>query len=243
IVNEQTTVTLDGTGSNDDLDNGSIASYLWEQTSITGTTVVLTNADTITATFDAPTLTETEILTFTLTVTDDEGATDIDTVYITVNPVNIPPVANAGVDQTVNEQTTVTLNGTATDEDGEDSAITYAWAQTVGTNVGSISDSKTHSPSFTSPTLTVAETLTFELTVTDDEGGTDIDTVDITVNPVNIPPVANAGVDQTVNEQTTVTLNGTATDEDGEDSAITYAWAQTVGTNVGSISDSKTHSP
>jgi PKD repeat protein len=42
--------------------------------------------------------------TITLTVQDTNGATDTDTVVVTVNPftpANNPPVANAGPDQTV----------------------------------------------------------------------------------------------------------------------------------------------
>ncbi len=39
----------------------------------------------------------------------------------------------------------------------------------------------------------------FELIVTDDKGAIGKDTVNVTVNPApNIPPTANAGVDQTI---------------------------------------------
>ena len=75
------TVTLDGSASSDA--DGTIASYLWEQTS--GSTVTLTGAATATATFVVPDVTETTSWGFSLTVTDDEGETDTDDVAITVN--------------------------------------------------------------------------------------------------------------------------------------------------------------
>ncbi len=56
---------------------------------------------------------------FQLTVTDNLGATGIDTVKVTVNPANIPPTANAGPDQTITLPTnTVTLFGSGNDPDG-----------------------------------------------------------------------------------------------------------------------------
>jgi len=78
-------VTLDGSSSLDP--DGSIAGYLWAQ--ISGTTVTLTNAATSIASFTSPSSDAT--LIFTLLVTDDEGATDTDT--LTVNVMDISPAA------------------------------------------------------------------------------------------------------------------------------------------------------
>ena len=46
---------------------------------------------------------------------------------------NARPVANAGPDQSVDEQVTVTLDGTASSD--ADGGISYSWAQTAGTSV------------------------------------------------------------------------------------------------------------
>ncbi len=75
------TVTLDGSASSDA--DGSIVSYLWEQTS--GSAVTLTGAATSVATFVVPEVTETSSWGFSLTVTDDEDAVDTDEVTITVS--------------------------------------------------------------------------------------------------------------------------------------------------------------
>ena len=181
-VNEQSSVTLTGSGSDSD---GNIVSYAWSQTS--GTSVTLSNADNVSASFTAPTLTATEILSFTLTVTDNEGATATDSVLTTVNPVNTVPVANAGVGQLVNEQSSVTLTGSGSDSDGN--IVSYVWSQTSGTSV-TLSNADNVSTSFTAPTLTATEILTFTLTVTDNEGATALNTVNITVSPIsNVPEV------------------------------------------------------
>jgi hypothetical protein len=113
-------------------------------------------------------------LTFELTVSDGEY-TSTDSVVITVGiiPDNRAPVANAGNDQTVNEGSTVTLNGTGTDIDGD--SLSISWRQTDGTTVTIVNGQ------FTAPNVTVTETLTFEVTVSDGELSS-TDTVTVTVN-------------------------------------------------------------
>lgn len=96
---------------------------------------------------------------------------------------NQSPVANASTDQKVNENTTVTLNGSGTDSDG--SISSYSWKQTSGTSVV-MTDADKAIASFIAPEVTVTEVLVFELTVTDNDGVTAKDTVRITVE--NIAP-------------------------------------------------------
>jgi len=78
---EQVLVNLDGSQSSDS--DGSIVSYSWRQTG--GPIVELNNADTATPSFVSPDVTE--LLTFDLTVTDDEEAEDVDTLQIGVAEV------------------------------------------------------------------------------------------------------------------------------------------------------------
>ena len=86
-----TPVTLDGTGSNDP--DGTIQSYVWVHTSTDGVapTTALTVADGVTSTFTAPA--SPGVLVFTLTVTDDDAATNINTDTNTVTIAVTMPFA------------------------------------------------------------------------------------------------------------------------------------------------------
>ena len=76
----------------------------------------------------------------------------------------------------------------------------------------------------------------FELKVTDNNGATGKDTMQVTVNAANIPPTANAGTDQTITLPTnTVSLNGSGTDADGSISA--YNWTKISGPSAGTITN------
>jgi len=169
LVSEE--VNLSGSGSDSD---GSIASYLWTQTS--GETVTLGSDDTASTSFTAPAL-ETR-LEFELRVTDDDGAEATDSVSVSVSlPANNSPTADAGVNQTVAISTQVILNGTATDSDG--SIVSYSWAQTSGETV-SLTDADTATATFTTPDI--GGLLEFSLTVADNQGATATDSVTINVS-------------------------------------------------------------
>lgn len=135
---------------------------------------------------------------------------------------NLPPTANAGNDQLVLVGTTVNLGGSGTDTDG--TIATLAWTQTGGAVV-TLGAANTATPSFTAPAAAAA--LVFELAVTDNSGATRTDSV--TVN-VNVPPVANAGLDQAVNAGANVILQGGGADANG--TIASYAWTQTTGPAV-----------
>ncbi|MCJ8273397.1 MAG: leucine-rich repeat domain-containing protein, partial [Psychrosphaera sp.] len=222
IVNEQTQVTLQGTGTDSD---GTITGFNWSQTS--GTPVSLDDTTAAATSFTSPTLTEQQILTFSFTVTDDDGATHSNDVSVTVNPVNSNPVTNAGADQTVDESTLVTLSGSASDEDG--SISQYLWTQTSGAQV-TLNNADTATATFTAPTSNEVALLVFSLTATDNLGAANSDTVTVTVNPVNDNPNADAGDERTVNKNSYVTLKGSGSDNDGH--ITDYTWQQTLGTNV-----------
>jgi len=134
---------------------------------------------------------------FTFFVNDDFASSDIATIDIQVNPVNDPPLADAGNNQTIESLQVVTLNGSGTDIDGTIDA--YLWQQTNGSPVN-LSDSAIANPSFTAPyVIVVYDTLSFDLVVTDNNGADSIaDSVDIEISPVNLAPIANAGQNQTV---------------------------------------------
>ena len=141
---------------------------------------------------------------------------------------NEPPIAYAGSDKSVMENTLVMLSGSGNDPDG--TIVRYDWTQIGGTPV-SLTGPRTRNAEFTTPAVGTTVTLTFRLTVTDDDGATASDEVRVSIlPPANEPPVANAGPDQRVDENTVVTLSGSGTDPDG--TVVDYQWHQTSGTVV-----------
>jgi hypothetical protein len=174
------TATLNGTASIDA--DGTIASYAWTQTA--GPAVTLSSTTAVQPTFTAPVVTPITTLTFSLVVTDNQGATSAaSTVNVTVNPAtNIAPTANAGPDETVVPGQTVAMAGQqSSDPDG--SVAGFAWTQTAGPAV-TLSSSTMMAVSFTAPTVSAVTVLTFSLVVTDNRGAASApDTVNITVDP------------------------------------------------------------
>ena len=210
-------VSLVGSGTDS---NGSIASYLWEQSS--GTEVVLSGSETATATFVAPDVNET--LIFMLTVTDNDGNAWSDAVNVVIERLpNNPPEANAGSDQTVYVNSEITLRGSGSDTDGE--VARFIWQQTAGVAV-SLADNTSATTTFTTPNT--PGRLTFMLTVVDDEGASTTDSVDINAGEVpKQAPDAEAGLPQNVLAGELVTLSGSATGGDGR--VVSYQWQQTAG--------------
>jgi hypothetical protein len=235
-VDEGAAVTLDGSASTDP--SGDPLTYLWEQ--IGGPTVVLSDATAAQPGFTAPSVPNGgATLTFRLTVDDGAHTSEPDTVNITVTNVNQVPVTDAGDDQTVQEGSLVTLlGGDSFDPDSE--PLTYEWTQTVGPAV-SLSDPAAAAPTFTAPPVDPAgETLVFALTASDAVAQS-TDEVLVVVTNVNQVPIADAGPDQTIDEGTQVTLQGTAShDPDGD--ALTYAWMQASGPPV-ALSDPASATP
>ena len=220
-------VALNGSNSADP--DGTLVSYSWAQ--IGGVAVTLSDAASAQPSFTAPYVSLTgDALTFELTVQDDGGLADTDTVIINVSNVNQAPTADAGPDQTVEESSTVTLDGSHSwDADG--TVVSYSWTQIGGVGV-TLSDAASAQPSFTAPYVSLTgDALTFELTVQDDGGLADTDTVIINVSNVNQAPTADAGPDQTVEESSTVTLDGSHSwDADG--TVVSYSWTQIGGVAV-----------
>jgi uncharacterized repeat protein (TIGR02543 family) len=245
-VAENSQVTLDGSDSQDP--DGSITAYQWEQIG-DGPQVALSDPTVAQPVFTAPNVGDAGVvLAFQLTVSDNQGLTDTDSCEVTVTGQNDPPTANAGADQTVDEGALVTLNGAnSTDPDYGD-VISFQWEQidmAEGPAV-TLSGADTAQPTFTAADVGVSGvSLSFLVTVTDAGNLQHTDTCIVNVTWVNQPPVADAGLPQTVGEATVVTLDGTnCSDPDAGDS-ITYLWEQidTVGGVVVTLSGPDTAQP
>ena len=208
-------VALDGSGSFDV--DGTITSYQWHD----GATLIATSVQ-------ANSTLSIGNHTVILTVTDDQGGTGTDSVLIRVlaGAANLPPTANAGLDQTVTDADgdgfeTVTLDGSlSSDPDG--TIVDYIWRE-GGSTLGLGATLTT--------SLAVGEHLIL-LQVNDNNGSGSQDGVTITVlaGAANQNPTANAGADQTVTDTDddgfeTITLNGSlSADTDG--TIVSYLWSE-----------------
>jgi len=122
------------------------------------------------------------------------------------------PTANAGADQTVNEDTLVTFDGSAsTDENG---IATYTWTFTDVTTKTLTGEKPTY-------TFETPDTYTVTLNVTDAAGNYATDTTVITVLDIT-KPVANAGEDQTANVGENVNFDADASSDNV--GIVSYEW-------------------
>ncbi|MGA2786967.1 MAG: Ig-like domain-containing protein [Verrucomicrobiota bacterium] len=158
--------------------------------------------------------------TYVLVLTANDGAaTNSNEVAVTFN---LPPVVNAGPDQTVNLGTTVTLAGTVADDQLPHNILTSAWTEASGPGNTTFTDA-----SLTNTTATFDQPGTYilRLTASDTMAATNADVV----IRINAAPLVNAGTDQMVNLGTSVTLAGSYTDDGIPGSPVTTFWTQVSG--------------
>jgi hypothetical protein len=193
-VSANALVTLNGSGTDSD---GSITAFAWTQTG--GTPVTLSATNIAAPTFTAPNLPSGTVLTFSLVVTDNRGASSpAATVNITVNagvvipPVNTPPVANPGPTQCVLSGQTVSLNPVLS-SDADGTIVARLWTQTGGPAV-TLTPVGDGGRQFTAPNVSTSTNFTFSLVVTDDDGADSAPApLLVIVNPVGVPDVTISG--------------------------------------------------
>ena len=220
-ADEGAIVVLDGSGSADS--DGVIASYSWQQVNSSHHPVTLVEPSSARPSFTAPLIDADTELYFWLTVTDDKGAKDTATISIAIIN-NIPPSAHASAAQSADEGTTVDLDGSdSTDSDG--SIASYSWRQIDSSGYSvSLVEPESAQPSFAAPLVDADIELSFELTVTDNDGDTSSASVAITIVN-NIPPIAQAGGDNRVYENNSFELDASAS-ADSDGSIASYWWQQ-----------------
>ncbi len=136
------------------------------------------------------------------------------------------PIANAGLDQVVNEGALTTLDGSAS-LDPQGDTLSYTWTQIAGPTISLINGASA-SPEFQAPAVGANTTITMQLVVSDGSTDSAPDTVDIVVKNANNPPIADAGDNASVKAGGSFQLNGTNSFDPDSD-AITFSWTQASG--------------
>ncbi|MDD5446977.1 MAG: PKD domain-containing protein, partial [Methanocellales archaeon] len=179
-------------------DNVAIVNYSWDWDASDG---IQSDATGVTASHLYPTFGN---YTVTLTVCDAAGNNDTDTVNVSVLEIR----AEAGPDQTVNEDTAVYFNGF-----NSSGALNYSWDFDASNGIQSDATGVNVSHVYADPGI-------YTVTLTINAGASN-DTLTVTVNDIT-PPTANAGPNQIV-------LNGTFAEFNGSSSTdnvaiISYSW-------------------
>ncbi|MFZ0324951.1 MAG: Ig-like domain-containing protein, partial [Actinomycetes bacterium] len=164
---------------------------------------------------------------FTYQVCDSGAPVQCDTadVLVTVDPVNDPPTA---VDDsvTLNEDTSgTTVDVRGNDSDPESASSSLSVSLDVGPSHGSAVDNGDGTFTYT-PDADYSGPDSFTYLLCDPSLACDVATVDVTVDPVNDPPVA-VGDTVATNENTDVTVTVLGNDSD-VDSVLTTAAGATV---------------
>jgi hypothetical protein len=229
-------VKLDGLASFDP--NRDELLYKWVMVSApTGSTADVSPKDKVLTSFtaDVP-----GVYVVGLSVNDRSLFSDMVAVTITASAENGAPTALAGPAQNVLKGSAVKLDGSSSSDPNGD-PLTYLWAlvSTPADSSARLDDDRAPKPVFTAD---VSGVYVVSLVVSDSKLRSDPSTVTVTASSSNLPPVANAGVEQTVRVGDTVTVSGSgSTDANGDD--LTYLWTWTSNPGNAILTGASTVSP
>lgn len=234
-INNGTQVQLDGSASTD-AETPTSLTYSWVQVNNGAPSVTLSNAATTTPSFTPPLNINAQTYQFQVTVND--GLTSsTDTVDIDVNANQSPVAVGSASTVTPNPGQTVVLDGNAS-SDPDGNSLVLTWTQDSGP-ASNLAPTATGFAAFNAPVSSTASTQVFRIFATD---GLSSSSTTVTINtPAASNPVANAGPDQSVTANASVTLDGSAS-ADPNSLALSYSWTQTSGPAV-SLSGSTAASP
>jgi len=207
---------LNGAASSDP--EGKTLSYAWSIISKPSGSSAALSSNSVVAPDFTPDVAGTYV--FQLVVNDGLLSSAPSTVVLT--DTDLPPVANAGPDQSVTNGTLVSVNG-AGSSDPERQPLRYKWSMlTQPTNSTAVLSNNTSAVA--TFTADIAGDYLLQLTVTDAAGQTSSDTVLIRDTSSNTIPVASAGPDVQVDMGALTTLDGSSS-SDADGNTLSYSWS------------------
>ena len=206
-------VQLDGSKSHDV--DGDPLTYKWTLVLPPGSSATLDNPAAVNPKFTPDVLDD-----YYATLVVNDGHVDSQPSTVKITSADVAPVADAGSAQTGRIGQTITLDGTkSSDADGQ--PITYQWSFTSKPANSAAVLSFAASPQ---PTFVIDQPGHYALQLIVNDGFLPSAPASTTVDTVNSPPVANAGIDQTTNVNTTVQLDGSKS-YDVDSDPLTYHWS------------------
>ena len=208
------TAQLDGSKSSDV--DGDILTYLWSfLTKPSGSQSQISDATAVFPEFEVD-----KPGTYIVQLVVNDGIIDGTPDTVQIDTQNSPPVADAGIDQSVFVGATVQLDGSkSSDVDGN--AISYFWSL-LSAPTGSLA--QLSSLSETMPTFIVDKPGTYIVQLIVNDGVVDSAPDTVRIDTQNSPPVANAGPDQNVFVDDTVQLDGSGS-KDADGNKLEFFWA------------------
>jgi PKD repeat protein len=167
----------------------------------------------------------------TLTVTDNEGATDSDTALVIIGDgLQIPPTADADGPYLGVANAPVSFDGSAS-SDPDGTIATYAWD--FGDSMSGTGPTPDH-------TYLAGGLYNLTLQVTDDDGFTASDTSTVLIGDLSLPPTADANGPYRARLGVPVTFDGTASDDPDGD-IVRYDWDFGEGTTADDAGPTPSH--
>uniref|UniRef100_A0A8C1SAP3 Si:ch211-193k19.1 n=1 Tax=Cyprinus carpio TaxID=7962 RepID=A0A8C1SAP3_CYPCA len=212
---------IDGSQSTDD---DKVVSWHWEEVKgplreekASGDTAILTLTNLVPGNY-----------TFSLTVTDSDGAQNSTQAMLLVNKAtDYRPTANAGPNQVITlPRNYITLYGNQSTDDHEN--LSYEWSLSPESKGKVVEMQGVRTPILQLSAMQEGD-YTFQLTITDSSGQQDTAQVTVIVQPENNkPPVADAGPDKELTLPVDrTTLDGSKSSDDQK--IATYHWTKTKG--------------
>ena len=166
--------------------------------------------------------------TITASVTDSQGGTHSDSIFVTVNANSAPSVTiTAPADGTVvDDGETIGFAGSANDSEDGDLTTSLGWTSSIDGSIGSGGSFSTGALSVGSHTITAS--------VTDSHSETGSAAITVVVNAVPVVSVTGPVDGHSVVEDTSVSFTGTASDPEDGDLTASLSWTSSLDGGIGS---------
>jgi hypothetical protein len=215
-------IELSAAESSDPDENGQVVGYAWQL--LSGPTLTFATTSEQTLRFVHPLLVNNSAAKFRLTVTDDEGGSASTEYSVALSKAANPVIAEAGEAKTATEFDTVILD--ASNSKTASGQFNCIWQQVGQSNSVAIKQPQQCTTEFVAPDVDVVTAISFQVTVTDPNGLSAVDTTTINLEPKALGDLQDTGLTKCYSNTVEITCgddNYPRQDGDmGRDSVATF---------------------